>query len=148
MTDLKRLTGGRPRCALAHNRGVTGITASMVEEFVQWVWRNNRRAVAMRVAAIPNRRTQSWPTSLPIPVPKMNSASKHVRPTASIPRRTKRDSRRQPSCMWNRKAALIVAPAFRCARPIRFSSWMKFRPTSRNSSRRTPRITDRTKVYL
>jgi ferredoxin len=32
---------------------VIDVTALMVDEFVHWIWRKNRQAVAMRVAAIP-----------------------------------------------------------------------------------------------
>ena len=38
----------RAQCALAHNRGVIEITAFVVEVFVHWIWRKERRAVAMR----------------------------------------------------------------------------------------------------
>src|ERR1700685_2282280 len=40
-------------CALAHNKRVIDVTDFMVAVFVHCFWRNNRRAVGMRVAAIP-----------------------------------------------------------------------------------------------
>ena len=48
---MKGLLGRQAACALAHNREVIGITAFVVEVFVHWVWRKDRQAVAMRVAA-------------------------------------------------------------------------------------------------
>ena len=51
MTEMKGLLGRQTPCALAHNREVIGITAFVVEVFVHWVWRKDRQAVAMRVAA-------------------------------------------------------------------------------------------------
>src|SRR5271157_491893 len=40
-----RPRGGKYLCALAHNRSVTGVTASMVDIFVHWRWRRQKSPV-------------------------------------------------------------------------------------------------------
>ena len=70
-------------------------------------------------------------------------------PTDCIhPKKDEEGSKPRPSFMSIPKAASIVAPAFRSARPIRSLLSTKFPPTSRNTSRRTLSISPRRKVAV